>query len=405
MKRNKERYAELDSASHETLNQVQGDQHNVFIKLSITITLVLLIFVACSPNAETKKDTSLTSVPLSYAKRFTIKTSPDFSVLELHGNKNDSDVTATFVLYKNQKPNYSKEAYYIKTPVKRVASMSSIYTTMIAELSCLDKIVAIDNVDYYNNLFIQEHVKKSAITELSKGPQLDIEKTVALNPDLFLTFGMGSPKDDVDKKLVQSNIPIAVSIDHLEETPLARAEWIKFFAYFFNKEKTADSLFKITENKYNDLKSIALKTTKKPSVLTEIKYGDAWYIPAGKSFIAHLIEDAGGDYFWKEDTKTGSSAQSFETVYAKAKDCDIWINLYNINSKKELLSYDERYGLFKACQNNQLYNNNKIQNTLGYSNYWETGITHPEDVLADLIAIFSPTLTPNHTFKYYKKLE
>ena len=125
----------------------------------------------------------------------------------------------------------------------------------------------------------------------------------------------------------------------------------------------------------------------------------------GKSFIAHLIEDAGGDYFWEEDTKTGSSAQSFETVYAKAKDCDIWINLYNLNSKKELLSYDERYGLFKACKNNQLYNNNKIQNALGYSNYWETGITNPDEVLADLIAIFSPELLPKHEFVFYKKIE
>ena len=371
----------------------------------LVLILSVTIFYSCSPDAETKKDNSFHTVSLSYAKRFTVKTCSDYNVLELHGNKNDSDVTATFVLYKNQKPNYSKDAYYIKTPVTRVASMSSIYTTMIAQLNCADKIVAIDNVDYYNNIFIQEQVKKGTIIELSKGPQTDIEKTIALNPNLFLTFGMGSPKDDVDKKLVQSQIPIAVSIDHLEETPLARAEWIKFYAYFFNKETLADSLFKITEQKYNELKNIALQTTKKPSVLTEIKYGDAWYIPAGKSFIAHLIEDAGGDYFWKEDTKTGSSAQSFETVYAKAKDCDVWINLYNLNSKKELLSYDERYGLFKACQNNQLYNNNKIQNALGYSNYWETGITHPEDVLADLIAIFSPTLMPNHEFKYYKKLE
>lgn len=371
----------------------------------ILLFILAIIFYSCDTNTETKKETDLNSVSLSYAKRFTIKTSSDFSVLELHGNKNDSNVTATFVLYKNQKPNYSKDAYYIKTPVNRVASMSSIYTTMIAELNCENKIVAIDNVDYYNNVFIQQQVKKGTIIELSKGPQIDIEKTVALNPDLFLTFGMGSPKDDVDKKLVQSSIPIAISIDHLEETPLARAEWIKFFAYFFNKENMADSLFQITEKKYNDLKKMALKSTKKPSVLTEIKYGDAWYIPAGKSFIAHLIEDAGGDYFWKEDTKTGSSAQSFETVYTKAKDCDIWINLYNLNTKKELLSYDERYGLFKACKNNQLYNNNKTQNALGYSNYWETGITHPEDVLGDLMAIFSPTLMVNHSFVYYKKLD
>jgi iron complex transport system substrate-binding protein len=376
----------------------------MFYKCILFFFSVLLIS-ACSPTNEKIIDGSLNLVPLTYAKRFSIKTSAEFTLLELHGNKNDSDVTATFVLYKDQKPNYSKEAYYIKTPIKRVASMSSIYTTMIAQLNCQDKIIAIDNVDYYNNPFIQEEVKKDKIIELSKGPQIDIEKTVALNPDLFLTFGMGSPKDDVDKKLVQSSIPIAVSIDHLEETPLARAEWIKFFAYFFNKEKMADSLFQITEKKYNDLKTLAQSSLKKPSVLTEIKYGDAWYIPAGKSFIAHLIQDAGGDYFWKEDTKTGSSAQSFETVYAKAKDCDIWINLYNLNSKKELLSYDKRYDLFKACQNNQLYNNNKIQNTLGYSNYWETGITKPDEVLADLIAIFSPTLLPNHEFTFYKKLE
>ncbi len=373
-------------------------------KIILFIPLLLLLSCA-STNEEQQAKNTLTAVPLSYAKRFTIKTSTEFTVLELHGNKNDSAITASFVLYKHQKPDYSKEAYYIKTPITRVASMSSIYTTMIAQLKCEDKIIAIDNVDYYNNPFIQEQLKKGSIIELSKGPQIDIEKTIALQPDLFLTFGMGSPKDDVDKKLVQSSMPIAVSIDHLEETPLARAEWIKFFAYFFNKESLADSLFQITEKKYKDLKILAKTSTHKPSVLTEIKYGDAWYIPAGKSFIAHLIEDAGGDYFWKEDTKTGSSAQSFETVYAKAKDCDIWINLYNLNSKKELLSYDERYGLFKACKNNQLYNNNKTQNALGYSNYWETGITNPDEVLADLIAIFSPTLIPNHTFNYYKKLE
>ena len=120
----------------------------------ILLFILAIIFYSCDTNTETKKETALNSVSLSYAKRFSIKTSSDFSVLELHGNKNDSNVTATFVLYKNQKPNYSKDAYYIKTPVHRVASMSSIYTTMIAELNCENKIVAIDNVDYYNNITI-----------------------------------------------------------------------------------------------------------------------------------------------------------------------------------------------------------------------------------------------------------
>ena len=121
--------------------------------------------------------------------------------------------------------------------------------------------------------------------------------------------------------------------------------------------------------------------------------------------MAHLINDAGGHYFWKDDHKTGSTPLSFETVYAKAKDCDVWINLYNINTKKELLSYDERYSFFKDYKKNCLYNNNKNQNANGYSNYWETGITSPEEVLADLIYIFNPSLLQNHTFNYYKKIE
>ena len=377
----------------------------MYKKLVLFFLPSVLFFSCQSVNENQNSNTKMEAVDLSYAKRFTVKKSAEYTLLELLGNKEDSDVTATFVLFKNTKPNLGNNVYYIKTPVTRVASMSSIYTAMLKKLQCENSIVAIDNSDYYTNEFIQQHVKSQQILELSKGPQLEIEKTVALHPDLFLTFGMGDPKKDVDAKLVQANIPIAISLDHLEETPLARAEWIKFVSYFFNKETLADSLFKATEERYLALKGLTKTLTSKKKVLTEIKYGDAWYVPSGKSFMAHLINDAGGDYFWKEDQKTGSTPVSLEMVYAKAKDCDVWINLYNINTKKELMGYDERYGLFKAYKENQLYNNNKTQNTKGYSNYWEDGITNPDDVLADLIAIFSPALLPNHEFKFYKKIE
>jgi iron complex transport system substrate-binding protein len=377
----------------------------MLLKLLIPFTCLFLI-ISCTPTTEKiQSDNPLQTIPLSYAKRFKIKKASDYTVLELLGNKNDTIVTASFVLYSKQKPEYTKDAYYIKTPVTRVACMSSIYTTMLEKLNCEQTIIAIDNVDYYTNPYIQKNVREHKIQELSKGPVLEIEKTLALQPDLFLTFGMGNPKDDVDKKLVQANVPIAISLDHLEETPLARTEWIKFFSYFFNKERAADSIFLATEKRYNALRELAKQITKKPTVLTEIKYGDAWYVPSGRSYIANLVYDAGGNYFWKDDDKTGSTPLSFETVYAKAKDCDYWINQYNVNTKKDLTSYDERYGLFKAFKEGNLYNNNKVQNDKGYSNYWETGISNPDELLADLIFIFAPTLLPDHQFIFYKKIE
>lgn len=376
---------------------------NYLILPTVAIAITMYLCSCVSNNQSINQEKK--SIPLHYAKRFKVYQTIDATILELLGNKNDSTVTATFVLYSNQKPQYSQQAYYIKTPVNSVASLSSIYTTMLDKLGVIQHIVAIDNLDYYNNTFIQQAVEKKQIQELSKGPQINVEQTLALNPDLIFTFGMGNPKADIDKKIIEAGIPVAISLDHLEETPLARAEWIKFFSYFFGKEQLADSLFSITEKNYNQLKTESSKIQLKPSVLTEIKYGDTWYVPAGNSYMAHLINDAGGNYFFKNDSSTGSIPLNFESVYTKAKECDVWINLYNVNSKQELLSYDNRYSLFSAFQKGKLYNNNKTQNSKGYSNYWETGITNPDDILKDLQFIFATNALPNQQLKYYKQIE
>ncbi len=376
------------------------------MKLKLLLYLfVFIVLVGCNTSQKTEETNVSTEIKLNYAKRFKIKKNSEFTTIELFGNKKNDDVTATFILYKKEKPVANKNAYYIKIPVKKIACMSSIYGAMLTNLKALECIVAIDNVDYYTNSFIQNGVTNKSIIELAKGFNIEVEKTLALNPDLLITFGMGNPSDDADKKLVQAGIPIAVSLDHLEETPLARAEWIKFFGCFLDKENLADSLFSKTEKKYTDLKELAKSIEHKRSVLTEIKYGDAWYVPAGKSYIANLLKDAGANYFLGNQTETGSTPQTFEYVYNAAKDCDVWLNLYNLNAKKELVSYDERYALFNAYKKNELYNNNKHVNAKGYSDYWETGITNPDEVLADIIFILYPDLLPSHSLKYYKKLE
>lgn len=374
------------------------------IKLFIP-TFLAFLFLSCSQNPEKTTVEAGKSASLSYAKRFTMKKEKGYTLLELLGNKDNADVTASFVLYNNEKPSYKEDAYYIKVPVSRVACMSSVYTTMMQKLHVENSIVAIDNIDYYNDSDMQQKVAEHKVSELSKGPTIEVEKTLALKPDLIFTFGMGNPKKDIENKILEANIPVAISLDHLEETPLARYEWIKFIACFFGKEALADSLFSVTEKKYNALKELTKTKSDRPTVLTEIKYGDVWYVPGGKSYIANLIEDAGGSYFWRNEQQTGSLPLSFESVYAKAKDCDVWINLYNVNSKKELTNYEERYSLFKAYKDDRLFNNNKIQNAKGFSNYWETGISNPDEVLADLISILHPSLLPGHSFKFYKKIE
>jgi iron complex transport system substrate-binding protein len=374
-------------------------------KTIIVAFLFAISLASCDYENQSKENNSATlhEVKTIYAKRFAILKSSDFTVLQLKGA--DNKISAEFVLYKTNKPIYHPKAYYIKTPVKRIVSLSSIYTTMLFALGNKDEIIAIDNIDYYTNKILAQKVAQGNVKEVSKSQQLNIEKIVSLSPDLVINFGMGNQLSESELKLQKFSIPCVTSLDHLEELPLARAEWIKFFGCLTNTEDKADSIFNIIEKKYLQLRALTKNTGNKPIVMTEIKYGDTWYVPSGNSYVANLIKDAGGIYFYQDDKQTGSTPLTFEKVYELAKECDVWINQYSVNSKKELLSYDERYKLFKAYQTDRLFNNNKTQNKLGYSNFWEEGILRPDMILEDLIKILYPDTNQNPNFNFYKKLQ
>lgn len=345
---------------------------------------------------------------IKHAKRFAIEEKNGNTYVYLFGNRVNYDTTDIFILYKthtkpiNERPN----ATAIKIPCKKIAALSSIYANMFYELGVPDNVVAIDNIDYIINPMIVEKFKRGKLKELARGPQVDLEQTVTLKPDMLFMFAMGLGNRDKDKRLVQTKIPLAVSVDHLEETPLARAEWIKFFAAFVDKKKEADSIFSDVERHYLHLKTLASKQVTKPSVFTETKYGDFWYMPGGKSYVAKLLSDAGANYLWRENTDFGSLPLSFEQVYAKAKDGDYWLNLSVTRSKKDLLAYESRYANFRAVKNGNLYNNTKYTNNKGYSTYWETGMIYPDRILSDMILIFHPELKSRVKtgFNYYERL-
>lgn len=380
--------------------------YNIFL-------LTLLLFQSCSNDNkdEVQVKFSVSDIRISslkYARRFNTSQGSNHRTLYLLGNRETNDTTATFILYSRSqpKPDLGNDVFYVATPVNNIACMSSVYAAMLTRLGLQDKIIAVDNSDYYNNQFIIDGVASQKIKEIGKGPQISVEQTLVLNPELLLMFGMGNPKKDADEKILNSGIPVAITLDHLEEHPLARAEWIKFIAAFFGKEKQADSLFNITEQNYLSLKKMADTVKYKPTVLTEIKYADAWYVPGGKSFMAYFLKDAGANYIWKNENKFGSIALNFEEVYLKAKDADFWLNLFiNVNSKKDLLAFDERYNMFKPFKTGNLYNNTKRSNTKGYSDYYENGLSNPDELLKDFIKIFHPDLLPDHQLKYYKKIE
>ena len=384
-------------------------------RITLLKLLTLFLFsclVACNFN-NTDKHTEPNTVnsfsdttTIQYAKGFTISYHGNYKVLTVLTPWKDAKEQFKYILVQKGTPvpKGYEQNQIIEIPVKYVISLSSLFSTCISTLGYSNEIIGIDSKQWVCDSLVKSRIKTGKITEVCT-PALNIEKVMQLQPGLVFAFGGGNPKYDAHPKLLEAGIKVAIVADHQETSPLGRAEWLKFFAAFFNAEKQADSLFSNISKSYNEVKQLTTNVNKHPTVFTSVKYGDIWYMPGGNSFMASILKDAGANYPWANDTSKGTLPLSFETVYSMAAKAQYWLNISDFTSLTEVANADIRYKQFEAFKTGGLWNNNLRLNELGGNDYWNAGMINPQLVLADLIKIFHPELLPQHQFVYYKNLK
>jgi iron complex transport system substrate-binding protein len=368
--------------------------------------LILLFLISCSTQQTNKETTfSLTHLQKNkYAAYFKIYTEEKFSALVTYLNTEKTD-SVTYILYKDRKPNSNFNVYSIKTPVSSIACLGSVFVGALDNLQALNNITAVDNADYIYNPIIKKKCAENEIQQLSKNGVLNIEQTLVCKPQILFTNPSGDAKKDFDPRLLKANVIPVVCADYYETSPLARAEWVKAFALFFNQKQKADSLFTSIEKNYLQLKNMADTCLYKPTVFTELKTGDVWFVAGGKSNMAQLLKDAGSTYIFNNNNKTAALSLNMEQVISKAASADYWLNLHYSNTAADIVKQDKRYEIFNAFKKAHLYNNNAMINETGGNGYWENGLNRPDELLMDMVKIFHPTLLPNHTLKYYQQLK
>jgi iron complex transport system substrate-binding protein len=225
-----------------------------------------------------------------------------------------------------------------------------------------------------------------------------------LKPDMVMGYTMSSDYGQF-KKVEELNVPVVINAEYLEKHPLGRAEWIKFMALFFNKEKMADSVFNVIEKNYTETKNLTLTASKLPTVLSGIVYGDAWFLPGGQNYASKILKDAGCSYLWGDDPSNGYLELSFESVYEKARNADLWIGVATLKSLEEIKNADHRYTKFKPYQAKQVYTYDARKGAKGGSEFLELGYLRPDIILKDLVKIAHPALLPEYALYFHKKLE
>ncbi len=364
------------------------------MKVLNLICLVCILATACTGNGSSRQ--GLRQDPdhptTRYATRFSVEDFGSFRMLRVFDPwQNSRETTFTYILGSQSRavPDSLKQYPFIQIPVQRVITMSTTHVAMISQLGREWTIRGASGTGFIFNSEITRQVDAGRVQEVGHDQGLNYEVIIDLDPDVLFLFGVESSVRNTSEKLLEMGIKVVYCADYLERHPLGKAEWIRFFAQFYDMEGEADKFFNRIDSGYQVLKAQTEGLGEKPLVLTGLPWKDTWYMAGGKSFASRLIGDAGGKYLWKDHPSPEAVPLDLESVFARAVTADIWINPGVANSLQELAGHDARFLHLPVVESGMVYNNNARMSSGGGNDYWESGTVRPDLVLADLISCIS----------------
>lgn len=367
--------------------------------------LSLLIFLFSSCQVDKKTNISLhdaDTLSLQYAKGFSIVYHPGFKEVIVHDPWKSGEVFARYYLVADTTTEVPANGVKIKVPLQNLAVSSATHFEFLQQINRLDKVNGVCSPELIYNTYIREKWGRGELENLGDAFNMNIEKVIHLQPEALMMSGYNQ-NDPYSNRVKQSGVKVVFNNEWMEKTLLGRAEWIRFVAVFFDQEKQADSVFNDIVERYENVKKAASAVENKPKILTGSNFRGTWYMPGGKSFMAQLFADAGGDYLYANDTTSGSLPLNIESVVNSFSQTDVWLNC-NFATINHLVMADEKHALFQPVQNRRVYNFNARMLPSGANDFWESAVARPDLLLSDVIAILHPQLLPDYQMVYARKL-
>ncbi|ALG83595.1 ABC transporter substrate-binding protein [Gordonia phthalatica] len=288
----------------------------------------------------------------------------------------------------------------VQTPIRSMYSGSTTQLPSMAALDRVDVVTGVANADYVSNQQVRDRISEGKVRGYADGTTVKTEDVITGHPDVLVSAGFDDP---AYAKIAKAGIPVLADADWLEQSPLGRAEWIKFFAALTGTEKKAADTYSGIKKGYLEVAE-KVKGAPKVDVLQGSVFSGKWTRPGGASYSSNLVEAAGGTSPWADDTSTGSLELSLETVIARQSGATVWIiNNADINTLKALFAEEPRYRAFTKATSN-VWNSTKAVSPSGANDFWERGVLRPDLVLGDLAALIHPELYPSHQFVFYQRL-
>ena len=373
-----------------------------FTALSVLFTVVVALASCRGGNNASSPEGGGDTLQLKYSSLLTVVDHDGYSVATIRYPWKEGKTLHTYVLVPKDRelPAALPEGTLLRTPISRAAVFTTVHCSLLMTLGCGECIVGVADSKYVKIPWIHEQLAQGRIVDCGNGLNPVVEKIMDIKPDIIML----SPFENSGGygKVEDINIPIVECAEYMEDSPLGRAEWMKFYGRLYGQAQRADSLFAVVDSSYQSLRAQAQQVPQGRSVLMDKIVGSTWYMPGGHSTLGQMIQDAGARYPWADDDHSGSLPLPFETVLEKAGECDVWLYRYSSDhtmTLAELLSDHRGYDQLKAFRTGEVYGCN-VEASL----FYEESPFRPDLLLADFIQIVHPDITNLPPLRYYKKL-
>ena len=372
----------------------------------------LLLLFSCKEEKATNRlpfpDADTSNFTVSEAQGFKIEQQGDLTILEVNSPWPGAEKKYRYACIPQEKAAYislNKDEYdaILLTPLTSLVVTSTTHIPSLEMLGEETTLVGFPNTNYVSSEKTRARIDAGRVKEVGQNEQLNTEILINLQPQALVGFAIDGT-NKAYQSLQKAGIPVLYNGDWTEQTPLGRAEWIKFFSVLFQKETEADSIYESIKAEYERVKLLVMPTEARPTVLSGAMYKDVWYLPAGESYQATFSKDAAAQYLWADSKGTGSLSLSIENVLEKGAQADFWIAPGQFTSYTQLEEASVHYQKFKPFKDRKVYTFNTKTGATGGTLYYELGPNRPDIILKDLIKIMHPQILPEYQPFFFQPL-
>lgn len=260
----------------------------------------------------------------------------------------------------------------LQKPLNNIYMASSSSMDYFLYLNEIDKITMTSTKEEdWSVEEIKDLVKNEEIAYVGKYSAPDYEYLLDDGCSLAVENTMINHAPAAKEKIEQLGIPVIVERSSLENEPMGRLEWIKFYGILMDKEDEADSFFDEQVAKLNEIDNKIKNDLENNSELADKKISAACFyinasgIPAVRNpedYMTKLVKTAGFDYSFESLTdnsnKTFTNLQ-MEEFFAGAIDTDVLIYSASFatppKDMNELIGMDKLLADLNAVKNKNVW--------------------------------------------------